>query len=92
MPTPTPFLRRLVQPLRSRKIRIALATTVAAFAADCGFDVSSELVLAIVGIGASLILGIAHEDAGRLAASPHNPPAPSPTGPDDITTSDPASS
>ncbi len=66
--------RRLMHALRSRKIRIALATTVAAFAADLGLHVSQELVLAIVGIGASLILGIAHEDAGKHAA--HHPKQP----------------
>ena len=55
----------MTNPLRSRKTRVALATVAAAFAAEFGFDVSTELVLTILGIGASLILGIAHEDAGR---------------------------
>lgn len=65
--SPTPG--RLFGPLRSRKVRVALVTILAALAAEYGLDVSHELVLGIVGIGASLILGIAHEDAGRLAAS-----------------------
>jgi hypothetical protein len=76
MPTPIHFLRRLMQPLRSRKTRVVLATAAAAFAAERGWNVSSELVLGIIGIGASLVLGIAHEDAGRHAASHRNQPAP----------------
>ena len=60
--------QRLVNPLRSRKTRVALATVLAAFAAEFGLGVSSELILAILGVGMSLILGIAHEDAGRKQA------------------------
>lgn len=59
---------RLVEPLRSRKVRVALATVIAAYAAQMGLGVSEELVMTILGVGASLILGIAHEDAGRRAA------------------------
>jgi len=58
-------LRELFQPLRSRKVRVALATVLAAFAAEYGLDASEDLILTILGVGASLILGIAHEDAGR---------------------------
>lgn len=64
----------MMHSLRSRKLRIALATTIAVFAAELGLNVSQELVLAIVGIGASLILGIAHEDAGKHAAHPPQQP------------------
>ena len=63
------FLRRLAGPLRSRKVRVAIVTILGAVAAEFGLGASDELLLAIVGIGASLILGIAHEDAGRHAAS-----------------------
>jgi hypothetical protein len=42
-----------------------LTTIIAAFAANWGFNVDEELVLTILGVGASLILGIAHEDAGK---------------------------
>ncbi len=77
---PTQLTRRLLHSLRSRKLRIALATTAAAFAAEIGLNVSQELVLAIVGIGASLILGIAHEDAGKHAA--HLPQQPGRENPD----------
>jgi len=54
--------------LRSRKVRVALATVAAAFAAEYGLEVSEELILTILGMGAALILGIAHEDAGRKSA------------------------
>ena len=47
---------------------MALATVAAAFAAEYGLEVSEELMLTILGIGAALILGIAHEDAGRKSA------------------------
>jgi hypothetical protein len=62
-------LRRLLKPLSSRKVRVAVATVVVAYAAEFGLKVSGELILTILGVGASLILGIAHEDAGRLSAS-----------------------
>jgi len=67
--------RRLVQPLSSRKVRVALATVAAAFLAEWGWNVDEELVLTILGVGVALILGIAHEDMGRLSA----PGAPSKT-------------
>jgi hypothetical protein len=54
--------------MASRKVRVALATVAAAFAAQWGFHVTEELVFTILGVGVSLILGIAHEDAGRLSA------------------------
>ena len=59
------ILQRLIRPLASRKVRVALATVVAAFAAEFGWDVSDELVFTILGVGVALILSIAHEDAGR---------------------------
>jgi len=57
------FLRRLIQPLRSRKVRTALATVAAAFAAQLGLNVSENLAYVILGAGAAVILGIAYEDA-----------------------------
>ncbi len=62
---PTDAFKRAWKPLESRKVRVALATVIAAFAANRGFHVDEELVLTILGVGASLILGIAHEDAGK---------------------------
>ena len=50
--------------MASRKVRVALATVVAAYAAEWGLGVSEEMVLTILGVGAALILGIAHEDQG----------------------------
>ena len=60
--------RRALQPLASRKVRVALATIIAAFAAQYGLGVSEEMVLTVVSVGVAVILGIAHEDAGRAAA------------------------
>lgn len=61
------MFKRLFDPLRSRKVRVALATVIAAYLAQYGLGVSEELVLTILGVGVSLILGIAHEDAGRAS-------------------------
>jgi len=58
-------MRRAIRPLRSRKVRVALATVLAAFLTDYGFAVHEELVYTILAVGAALILGIAHEDSGR---------------------------
>ena len=58
-------VKRLVRPLRSRKVRVALATVMAAYAAEYGLDLSEEMTLTLVSMGAALVLGIAHEDAGR---------------------------
>ena len=63
--TATAMIKRIWKPMESRKVRVALATVVAAFAANWGFHVDEELVLTILGVGVSLILGIAHEDAGK---------------------------
>jgi len=58
------ILKRIVKPLASRKVRVALTTVIAAYAVDAGLGVSEELVLTILGAGVAVILGIAHEDAG----------------------------
>jgi hypothetical protein len=65
------FLQRLLNPLRSRKVRVALATVIAASLAEFGLNASEQLVLTIVGVGAALILGIAHEDNGRKSVPPN---------------------
>ncbi len=72
----TSIWRRLVQPLASRKVRVALVTVLAAFGAEFGFEVSPELTVTILGVGVSLILGIAHEDAGRAAGGRANAATP----------------
>lgn len=65
----TEALRRVAAPLASRKVRVALVTVLAAFAAEWGLEIHQELVLTILGVGAALILGIAHEDNGSKARS-----------------------
>ena len=62
-------LQRVVRPLASRKVRVALATVLAAYAAEYGLGVSEELVLTIVSVGVALILGIAHEDNGARTST-----------------------
>ena len=59
--------RRWLWPLRSRKIQVALVTVVVSFLAQAGVVLSEETVLSVLGVGMALILGIAHEDAGRSA-------------------------
>lgn len=64
-----PDWKRWLWPLRSRKVQVAVATIVVAFAAQAGFDIEQEAVLTVLGVGAALILGIAHEDAGARRRS-----------------------
>lgn len=61
-------LKRIVQPLASRKVRVALATVVAAFAVEWGLDVSDQTIYTVLGVGVAVILGIAVEDAGLKSA------------------------
>jgi len=51
------WMRRIVAPLRSRKVRVALATVISTYAAQAGLHLSEE-------VGVALILGIAVEDHG----------------------------
>lgn len=51
-------------PIRSRKVQVAMATVIVAYAAQAGLSVSEETVTAVLSVGVALILGIAHEDAG----------------------------
>lgn len=67
---PMAMIRRLVRPLESRKVRVAVATVLAAYAAEYGLAWSEELVLTVVSVGIALILGIAHEDAGKAGKLP----------------------
>ena len=62
------FLKRLVQPLRSRKTRVALATVLAAFAVEYSLDVSEKMIYTIICVAVAVILGIAVEDAGAKRA------------------------
>jgi hypothetical protein len=55
--------------LRSRKVQVAIATVVVAYAAQAGLEVNDETIATVIGVGVALILGIALEDAGRAAAT-----------------------
>lgn len=57
--------RRWLWPVVSRKVQVALATVIAAYAAQAGLAVGEETVATVLAVGVALILGIAHEDAGR---------------------------
>ena len=61
------MFKRLLQPLKSRKVRIALATVLAAYFAEFGLQVDETMVLTVLGLGVSLIMGVALEDAGKFA-------------------------
>ena len=62
--------RRWLWPLRSRKVQVAVATVLAAYAAEAGWVLSEDAVVAVLGVGIALILGIAHEDAGARGGAP----------------------
>jgi len=57
--------RRWLWPLQSRKVQVAVATVLVAYAAQAGWMLNEDTVLTVLGVGVALILGIAHEDAGR---------------------------
>ncbi len=57
--------RRWLWPLRSRKVQVAVATVFVAYAAQAGLALTEDTVVAVISVGVALILGIAHEDAGR---------------------------
>jgi hypothetical protein len=61
--------RRWLWPLRSRKVQIAVATILVTYAAQAGLILNEETVVTVLGVGVALILGIAHEDAGRAGKS-----------------------
>jgi hypothetical protein len=67
------FLRRIATPLRSRKVRIALATLGVYYFRERGYALSDDFMLAVLTLSASLILGTAIEDAGAKSngCSPH---------------------
>jgi len=44
---------------------VAAATVIVAYGAQVGLAVAEETVLTVLSVGVALILGIAHEDAGR---------------------------
>lgn len=60
--------KKWLWPLRSRKIQVAVSTIAVTYAAQAGLALSESTVLAVLGVGVALILGIAHEDAGRAGS------------------------
>jgi len=58
------IIERIIRPLTSRKVRVALATIVAAYLADAGIDASETVIAAVIATGVSVIVGIAIEDNG----------------------------
>jgi len=42
-----------------------VVTVLVAYAAQAGWALSEDTVIAVLSVGVALILGIAHEDAGR---------------------------
>lgn len=62
------FVWIILSPLKSRKIRTALATIIAAYIAQAGLKVSPEIVNTILGVGLAVIAGTAIEDHGRNVA------------------------
>ncbi len=60
--------RRHLWFLASRKVQVAVATVLVAVATQYGWDVSEATILAVIAVGAALILGIAHEDNGTKQA------------------------
>lgn len=64
------WMTTLLGPLSSRKVRVALVTVIAAYATRAGLGWDEEMLLTMVSVGVALILGIAHEDAGRNAGQP----------------------
>ncbi len=55
--------------LKSRKILIAVAGLVVAFAGEFGLELDNTFVIGVLSMTATLILGIAHEDNGAKSAS-----------------------
>lgn len=62
-------LQWLVRPLRSRKVRLALGTSLAVYLTAAGFPALPEVITSIIATSVALILGIAIEDAGAKSAT-----------------------
>lgn len=66
----------LIAPLASRKVRVAVATVIAAYAGQSGLGWDEQMILTVLSVGVALILGIAHEDAAAKSANSQDPPQP----------------
>ena len=85
-------MNRLLAPLQSRKVKVAIATVIAAYLAQWLPGVNEEVVFTVLSVGVSIILGIAIEDNGWkktlgqvageiVAAPPANPDPAKPAAP-----------
>jgi len=54
-------------------MQVAVATIIVTYAAQAGLMLSEETVVTVLGVGVALILGIAHEDAGRAGSPTRRP-------------------
>lgn len=68
----TTWKQKLMNPLRSRKVRVALATALAAFGAEWGLNIGDEKMYAIISLGFAVIVGIAIEDNGAKGGTSIN--------------------
>ena len=66
-------LKKWIGPLASRKVRVAIATIAASYAASAGLGWSEDRIYGILSVGVALILGVALEDAGEKSANGHTP-------------------
>ena len=66
--------KRFLEPLRSRKVRVAITTAVIAYCAELGLEVPETVVYGILGLGGMIIAGTAIEDAGLKAGGFTNSP------------------
>lgn len=58
-------MKKLLWAFNSRKVQVAVATIVVAIATQYGLQLDETVVYTVLGTGIALILGIAHEDAGK---------------------------
>jgi hypothetical protein len=59
---------RILWPLRSRKVQVAVATLVVGYLARRGLLLDTDTTILLVGVAVAIILGIAHEDSGAKRA------------------------
>jgi hypothetical protein len=68
-------LKWLATPLRSRKVRAAIAGPLVAWLAKKGLDVPDEIVIGILGVAVAYITGVAIEDHGAKSAGKASQPS-----------------
>lgn len=63
-PRPPEGWRWWLWPLLSRKVQVAVATIVVSYLAQAGIVLTPDSVIAVLGVGVAMVLGIAIEDHG----------------------------